>query len=546
MRLLYQTSKGKQRWWSLTRRKFTIGRDTTCDIVLNDPKVSRIHAEILFENEGWVLADKNSTNGSFINGERITRKCLTPGDAIMVGNSRLSVLEGSDTSRVEWKDDHPSITAQVPVEDVETKLSEMTAKFTGSRLRQSASDGWKRGARPSGKAIHKPQTEESKETSKIHKLINHLSTIYNLSRDFTSILVTYDLFTMMEKHIYEIFNDVERFCLFSKSEDDKIFNAKFLSARNPDEQSGFEVSRSIFQFTVKKKVSVLLADATADNRFEKADSVVNLKLRSIMCAPLVSKGEVIGVLYCDNRSHPSCFDNQDLELFAAMANQIAVALDNARLYEDIQRSYHEAILALINAIEAKDPDTMEHTQRTSQYALGIAHELNLDEQQCQRVVTAAEVHDIGKIGVKERLISKQSQLSDTEYHTVQEHVLMGEKILKPITYLHYVLPIIRGHHEHFDGTGYPDGLKGEDIPLESRILAVADAFDAMTSKRPYNIPLNFSAALNECKKNSGTHFDPKVMDALARFIASNYELPDSPTFKNGENKGESIKPQEHS
>ncbi|MCX6999171.1 MAG: HD domain-containing protein [Candidatus Sumerlaeota bacterium] len=536
MRLLYQTSKGKQRWWSLTRRKFTIGRDTTCDIALNDPKVSRIHAEILFENEGWVFVDKNSTNGSLINGERIMRKCLTPGDAIMVGNSRLSVVvEGSDTSRVEWKDDRPIITAQVPVEDVGTKLSEMTAKFTG-----------KRGARLSGKAIHKPQTEESKEASKIHKLINHLSTIYNLSRDFTSILVTYDLFTMMEKHIYEIFDDVERFCLFSKSEDDKIFNAKFLSARNPDEQSEFEVSRSIFQFTVKKKVSVLLADATADNRFEKADSVVNLKLRSIMCAPLVSKGEVIGVLYCDNRSHPACFDNQDLELFAAMANQIAVALDNARLYEDIQRSYHEAILALINAIEAKDPDTMEHTQRTSQYALGIAHELNLDEQQCQRVVTAAEVHDIGKIGVKERLISKQSQLSDTEYHTVQEHVLMGEKILKPITYLHYVLPIIRGHHEHFDGTGYPDGLKGEDIPLESRILAVADAFDAMTSKRPYNIPLNFSAALNECKKNSGTHFDPKVMDALARFIASNYELPDSPTLKNRKNKGESTKPQEHS
>jgi HD-GYP domain-containing protein (c-di-GMP phosphodiesterase class II) len=123
---------------------------------------------------------------------------------------------------------------------------------------------------------------------------------------------------------------------------------------------------------------------------------------------------------------------------------------------------------------------------------------------------------------------------------------MGEKILKPITYLSYVLPIIRGHHEHFDGTGYPDELKGEDIPLESRILAVADSFDAMTSKRPYNIPLNFSEALSECKKNSGTHFDPKVMDALERFIASNYELTNSPTFKNGEDKGESTKLQEHS
>jgi len=532
MKLLYQTSKGKQKWWSLPRRKFTIGRDTTCDIVLNDPKVSRFHAEILPENEGWVLVDKNSTNGSFINGERITSKFLSQGDVILVGNSRLNVLVDSDTSRVEWKDDRPIITAQVPVEDVGIKLSEMTA-----RLKDSQS------TRLTGKTIRKPQKEEGAETSKIPKLITHLSTIYNLSRDFTSIMVTYDLFTLMEKHIYEIFNDVERFCLFSKSEDEKMFSAKFLSARNPEEQGGFEVSRSIFQFTVRKKVSVLLADAAADNRFEKADSVVNLNLRSIMCAPLVSKGEVIGVLYCDNRSHPACFDNQDLELFTAMANQIAVALVNARLYEDVQRAYHEAILALINAIEAKDPETLGHTQRTSHYALGIAQELKLDEQQCRRVVTAAEVHDIGKIGVKERLISKESQLSDTEYHTVQEHVLMGEKILKPITYLHYILPIIRGHHEHFDGSGYPDGLKGEEIPLESRILAVADAFDAMTSKRPYNVPLNFSEALNECKKNSGTHFDPKVMDALERFIASNYKLTDFPTSNNGENNGESTKPQ---
>lgn len=532
MRLLLHNDKdkSKSRWWVLSQRKIEIGRDSACDIVLNDPKVSRIHAEINFEDGEYLLIDKNSTNGTIINGSQAVRQALLPGDVIIIGNYRITVMEDSDPSKVEWRDDQPIITARIPVDYVGKRISEVTAHL-GMAI-----------PAPSARKQKKPQVpSEALPPEKITKLLNHLETIYNMTREFTSIMVTGDLFAVIEKNLFATFPDIERFCIITKSEDGKKYSAKYVSARIPGEEKGFEISRNVFQNTLENKISVLTSDAASDNRFIEAESVIGLNLRSIMCAPLVSKGGVIGVLYSDNRTKPGCFDNEDLELFTAIANQIAAALENASLYEEIQRSYHEVILCLINAIEAKDPYTMGHTQRTSHYALGIAQELKLGEEVCRRLITAAELHDIGKIGIKERLISKETKLSETEYHSVQEHVLMGEKILRPITYLHYILPIIRGHHEHFDGSGYPDGLKGEAILLESRILAVADSFDAMTSQRPYNTPLSFAQALNECKKGAGVQFDPVVVDALERFMAANYELTDYNISAKGKKKGETSK-----
>jgi putative two-component system response regulator len=175
-------------------------------------------------------------------------------------------------------------------------------------------------------------------------------------------------------------------------------------------------------------------------------------------------------------------------------------------------------------MEARDPYTRGHTKRASRHALGIAREIGLDEERIKRLRTAAELHDIGKIGIKEALISKDQELSNVEYLSVQEHVLAGEKILKPLRAFQYVLPIIRGHHERYDGKGYPDGLKGEEIPLESRILAVADAFDAMTTQRPYNRPLSFRKALAKIKEEAEGQFDPEVVKALERYIASQHIL----------------------
>jgi HD-GYP domain-containing protein (c-di-GMP phosphodiesterase class II) len=191
------------------------------------------------------------------------------------------------------------------------------------------------------------------------------------------------------------------------------------------------------------------------------------------------------------------------------------------LYEEIQKAYHEVILALMNTVSAKDPYTRGHSSRTSRYAVGIAQEMGLNERECNKIKTAAELHDIGKIGVGDFIMSKENPLSTMEFNTIKAHVLTGESIVKPIKYLHFALPLVRHHHEHYDGTGYPDRLKGEEIPLGARIIGAADAFDAMTTQRPYNKPLSFMEALKKCSSAAGRHFDPRVIDALARFINKN-------------------------
>jgi HD-GYP domain-containing protein (c-di-GMP phosphodiesterase class II) len=147
--------------------------------------------------------------------------------------------------------------------------------------------------------------------------------------------------------------------------------------------------------------------------------------------------------------------------------------------------------------------------------------MKLSQEECKRIKTAAELHDIGKIGVKDLIIDKDSALSTQEFHTIQAHVLTGEKILKPIEYLSFALPMVRHHHENYDGTGYPDGLKGDEIPVGARIVAVADAFDAMTTQRPYNKPMPMKKALEKLKAAKGKQFDPAAVDALKRFVTEN-------------------------
>jgi HD-GYP domain-containing protein (c-di-GMP phosphodiesterase class II) len=148
--------------------------------------------------------------------------------------------------------------------------------------------------------------------------------------------------------------------------------------------------------------------------------------------------------------------------------------------------------------------------------------MELSEEESQRIKTAAELHDIGKIGVRDLIIGKDSPLSTMEFDSIKDHVLTGENIIKPIEYLCFAGPMIRHHHERYDGLGYPDGLRGDQIPLGARIIGVADAFDAMTTQRPYNEPLSLGEAMVEFEAQKGKQFDPDVVDALLCFMKRNY------------------------
>jgi len=182
--------------------------------------------------------------------------------------------------------------------------------------------------------------------------------------------------------------------------------------------------------------------------------------------------------------------------------------------EKIRASFVRAITSLAYALEARDTYTSGHSQRVAEIAVAIAAALELPQESVERVRLAGLLHDIGKIGVREAVLNKPGSLTDEERRHMQEHPEIGERVLSPVTDDGEILQLIRSHHERFDGTGYPDGLKGPQIPLGARILAVADAYEAMTSERPYRKAMSRETALAELVRCKGTQFDPRAVDAF--------------------------------
>ncbi len=182
----------------------------------------------------------------------------------------------------------------------------------------------------------------------------------------------------------------------------------------------------------------------------------------------------------------------------------------------IRASFFNAIRALVNALEARDKYTSGHSQRVTDLAADITRKMKLSPEATDTIILAGLVHDIGKIGISESILNKPDRLTDEEYRQIQRHPEIGERILSPVAADEEILRLVRSHHEHFDGSGYPDGLRSEQIPLGARILAVADAFEAMTSERPYRKALDPTEAYAEIERRKGAQFDPEVVDVLLK------------------------------
>ncbi|MGB9809664.1 MAG: HD-GYP domain-containing protein [Caldanaerobacter sp.] len=190
-----------------------------------------------------------------------------------------------------------------------------------------------------------------------------------------------------------------------------------------------------------------------------------------------------------------------------------------KMMEEMQENLRDMENAMISALEAKDVYTQGHSQRVCKLVTQIVLKMGIQGKEAEEIITAARLHDIGKIGIREEILEKPGKLSYQEFAEIMDHPVMGYEIVKKLKVMENVAKIIRHHHERYDGKGYPDGLKGEDIPLGSRIIAVADAFDAMTSKRPYReSPLTIAEAVAELRKNAGVQFDPKVVEAFISII----------------------------
>jgi putative nucleotidyltransferase with HDIG domain len=277
-----------------------------------------------------------------------------------------------------------------------------------------------------------------------------------------------------------------------------------------------KVGEGIAGWVAKEGKSLIVHDVRKDPRwFRKADEKTKFKTKNMICVPVKSKGKVIGVIQAINKKRGK-WNKEDLKLLEHLSNQLSIAIENARLYEELKRTFFETSQALAEAIEMRDPYTGGHTQRVMNYSIAIAEEMGLSREEIEKIRIAAILHDVGKIGIEDSILRKPSGLSDEELKKMMEHPQIGEEIVKKVSSLKEIAIIIRAHQERFDGRGYPDGLKNGEIPLPARIIAVADTFDAMVTDRPYRKGMSVNSALEELKKNKGIQFDPDVVDAFLR------------------------------
>lgn len=233
---------------------------------------------------------------------------------------------------------------------------------------------------------------------------------------------------------------------------------------------------------------------------------------------LRSQDRPVGYLHLMRAAHQPAFDANEQKLLSVFASQIAASLDNARLYQQLRRQNLETVAALAAAIDARDPYTLGHSERVSQYAIRLAETIGLSAAQIELIRYAGLLHDIGKIGIRDHILLKTTNLSDEEFAIMQQHPLIGAQIIRNIRALRSVLPIIEGHHEQINGQGYPYGLTGAQISIETRILAIADAFDAMTSHRAYRGAMQTEEALAILQQGKGQEWDAQLVDAFVGLI----------------------------
>lgn len=241
------------------------------------------------------------------------------------------------------------------------------------------------------------------------------------------------------------------------------------------------------------------------------------QLLSEFTLPLVAKSSIIGLIRISSFSKDK-FSENNIRFLATMSPQVAIALENAKMYAGMQELYTGTIQALSAELETRNPYTMGHSERVTKYAVQIARAINLSEDEVETIRYAGLFHDMGKIGIADSVLLKQGPLIDEEWEEIKKHPVKSEGIVKFVSFLKGALPIIRYHHERFDGKGYPDGKLNNHIPIGARIIAVADTFDAITSDRPYREKRSVKEALNIIKKCSGTQFDPTIVSAFLQIV----------------------------
>ncbi len=242
------------------------------------------------------------------------------------------------------------------------------------------------------------------------------------------------------------------------------------------------------------------------------------ELRNLICAPLRLSNGWTGVLGARRAESESHFTPDDLRLLTTLANMAAKAIESAHLHAELRESYLATVGTLVNSLDARDNYTAAHSQRVARLAVEMAERMELPEELIRDLEVFGPLHDVGKIGIRDMILLKAGALSEEEREMCQEHCIIGERIIRPLKPSEQALALVRSHHESWDGTGYPDGLLGEQIPVLARLLRVADSYDAMSTDRAYQPAMSEQEVLAHFHEHSGKRYDPEVVAALSGVV----------------------------
>lgn len=353
---------------------------------------------------------------------------------------------------------------------------------------------------------------------RLNKWRRRLSLLLKYTKDASTMTTLDDLLTLFVEEAKDVIG-AERATVFLVDKQTKELWSKVASGA---ETIRVPINKGIVGAAAMSGKLLSIRDVYKDSRFNPdIDKKTGFRTRSVMAAPMHNaKSQVIGVFQILNRRKGSYFDRQDEEILTLIADQAAAHVENAHLYQEIRKTAHETIIRLAGAVEYKDYDTRQHLWRMSQYSAIIAEEMGFSREWVENIRLAAPMHDIGKIGVPDAVLNKPGRLNDQEWVEMKKHPKYGYEILKGSDneLMEMCAIVAYCHHERWDGKGYPQGLKEDQIPIEARIASLADVFDALTSKRIYKPSFSEEETLALIKKERGFQFDPAVVDAFFKCL----------------------------
>lgn len=465
---------------------FRIGRHPDNDLQLTDQNISRFHAIIEPKQEGFLLRDLGSRNGTFVNGHRVGEAWLQSGDQIRVGKIRMRLTEEAVARELGGR---PAATMVL--------RGEILGKVK-ARTQVGMATPWE--ARPQDPDIA-AQLARLQALYQANIMLSH-------EKDLDGVFQR-----LLEQLLHVL--DADRAVVLMLDSYTRELQVRF-SLTRPElaEMGDMIISQSIVKQVLQEGAGILIEDT--QSREPSSEEVLSESqgVKSALCVPLLDRGHTIGVLYTDVLKRKRSFSQEDLQLLTAIAAPTTVQIKNIQFMQEIQQAYLDTLSVLANAIEARDHYTVGHTWRVTRMALAMVDHMGCDQEKRKYTEMGGILHDVGKIAVEDSILRKTGPLSPEEYQKMQLHPEHGARMLKDVEFLRPVVPYVLFHQERWDGKGYPFGLSKDEVPWEGRLLAVCDAFDAMTSHRPYRKSMEPKEAVGELRRYRGKQFDPQMVDTF--------------------------------